>query len=83
MNRRGFLKRGLALLAVCYTNPVALIPDTSPLCISVDAGAFEMESTMVYSINSFSKDFIEPAARRLADSVDKYMLEQMEGNYAT
>ena len=84
LSRRSFLKRSLGLLAACYVNPIALIPD--PTSISTGNSFVQpsemaaealnlLEGNLVFSMDHFSKEFIEPAIHALVENIDKDIAE--------
>jgi len=83
MKRRTFLKGLGACLGLMYTNPIALIPDIGgnhlvhPSVVAKEA-LWALEDNLCFSLDSFSKKFIEPATIKLAESVDKEMIIQFK-----
>ena len=91
MNRRSFLKRAGALLAISYVNPLSLSEtlqggvvtgSSGNYLVSPDTIAKEaltmMENNLVFNLNYFSEKVIKPAAQALSDTIDKDLGKQIK-----
>lgn len=77
VSRRSFLKGMGTLIGICYTNPMALIPEIPPIgnhFISPHVAASEalalLEDNLIFTQ-------IRPAMRKLAENIDRDIANQI------
>lgn len=81
INRRSFLKGIGACLALCYVNPVALVPDlpignqfVRPEDIAAEVLTY-FEKDLVFTNTFCAEKYVEPAMRKLAENMDNNIIK--------